>query len=134
MPDSGHGVSITFSSGFHGEITNVTHNGIQRAALETTNSATATARTYIPADLIDWGSVSVDLLFDPNDTPPISGAAENVTITFPVPSGSTNGATVVFSGFMTDFTYTVPAAQQEGIMTASSTIKATGTATWTDAS
>ena len=132
MPDSGHGVSITFQSGFFGEITNVSHSGISRQPLETTNSSVATYRTFIPADLVDYGSLSVDLLFDPNDTPPITNAAENVTITFPTPSGGSAGATLVFSGFLTEFTYTVPAAQEEGIMTASATIKATGSPTWTD--
>lgn len=134
MPDSGHGVSITFSSGFMAAITNVSHSGISRAALETTSSATTTYKTFIPADLIDYGSTQVDLEFNPNDTPPISGAAETITITFPVPSGSTNGATLAFSGFMTEFQFTVPAAQDEGIMTATATLKATGAPTWVDAS
>lgn len=133
MANSGHGVTITFSSGFMAEITNVNHSGISRAPLEITHSG-STVKTFMPADLIDNGEVVVALLFNPNSEPPIASAAESTTITFPVPAGSTNGATIAGSMFMTGFTYTVPAAQEEAIMTATATLKAAGALTWTDAS
>jgi hypothetical protein len=84
--------------------------------------------------VIDYGQLDVEYSFNPNDTPPIGGSAENVTITFPIPSGSTNGATLVISSFMINSTFTVPAGRNEGIMTAASTLKLTGPPTWTDAS
>ena len=52
-PQQGHGVAITFSSGFMAWITDVSFSGMRREALETTNSATTSARTFIPEKLVN---------------------------------------------------------------------------------
>lgn len=132
MADSGFGVAITFSSSFCAAITNVKWSGMSRKAIDTTNSATsAGAATFIPSDIEDYGELQVELLFNPNDTPPVASAAETVTVTFPVPSGSTNGATWAATGFLTNFECDVPIDDR---MTATATIKFSGVVTFTDAS
>jgi hypothetical protein len=130
MADSGFGVAITFSSSFCAQITNVEWSGISRKAIDTTNSATTNgAATFIPSDIEDYGELKVDLQFNPNDAPPISGAAETVTVTFPTPAGGSTPATWAASGFLTDFQVGVPI---DDVMTATATIKFSAIVTFTD--
>mgnify|MGYP003670802451 CR=1 FL=1 len=63
-PQQGHGVAITFSSGFLAYISSVAVSGINRAALETTNSSTTTARTFIPEKLANYGEIRVSLMLN----------------------------------------------------------------------
>ncbi len=129
--DVGTGVTITFQSGFFAEITDVRVSGYHRDAIETTHATSTNGwRTFIPSDLTDVGQIEVDLNFNADDTPPIDQVAEDVTLTFPIPSGSTTGATFKASGFMTDFEIGVPIDDR---MTASATIKYTAAPTWVDA-
>lgn len=123
--DSGHGTTLTFESGFHAMITNISHSGVTRAALPTSHSSTSGGMTFIPADLIDSGELNVDILFDLAAAPPVDQAAETCTITLP------NGGTIAGSAFMTSFRFTIPTAQDEGIMTANTTLKYSGNITWT---
>ena len=130
MADSGFGVSISFSSTFCAAITNVEWSGISRKAIDTTHSATSGgSKTFIPSDIEDYGELKVDLLFNPNDAPPITGAAETVTVTFPMPAGGMSAATWAASGFLTDFQVGVPI---DDVMTATATIKFSGIVTFTD--
>ncbi len=132
MADSGFGQSITFASGFFAEILSIQWSGISRDAIATTSSGTSGgSATFIPSDIEDYGEVQVELLFDPDDTPPIASAAESVTVTWPIPAGLTNGATWAFSGFMTSFEVNSPIDDR---MTATATIKVSGIITFTDAS
>lgn len=129
-PDIGTGATISFgSSGFSAHITNVDHSGISRAVVETSHLGTTTARTFVPGDLYDGGTVALEMNFDSNDQPPITSTAETITITFPIKPGGSTGATAQFSGFVQDWSYTVPL---EDKMTATATIKVTGAITWTD--
>lgn len=129
MADAGTGVTITFSSGFCAEIRNVDPPRMNRPALETTHSTTSGGkRTFIPSDLTDMGEASVDLLFNPSTDPPIDAVAETVTITYPIPSGGMTAATWAFSGFMTDYSPSVP---YDDIMTATATLKVSGDVTVT---
>lgn len=122
--DVGTGTTIGFgTSSFTAEITNVGLDGITRPSIDTSHMS-STERTFIPGDLVDHGSVQVDINFDPDDQPPIAGAAETVTITFP------SGATLVGSAFCTDWSAAVPLEEK---MTASFTLKWADEPTWTDA-
>lgn len=130
MADSGFGVTITFSSTFLASITNVEWSGISRKAIATTHAGTsAGAATFLPSDIEDYGELKVDLLFNPNDAPPITGAAETVTVTFPIPAGGNTACTWAASGFLTDFQVGVPI---DDVMTATATIKFSGVVTFTD--
>jgi len=130
MADSGFGVTITFATSFCAAITNVEWSGMSRKAIDTTHSGTSGgARTFIPSDIEDYGELKVDLLFNPNDAPPITGAAETVTVTFPIPAGGNTAGTWAASGFLTDFQCGIPI---DDVMTATATIKFSGVVTFTD--
>ncbi len=129
MADVGFGHSITFQTGFFAciRVTNIT--GITRESIDTSCSNTSGGHmTFMPSDLHDFGSLEIEMLFDPEEKPPIDQAAESVTLTFPIKSGDTNPATWAFSGFMTDFSGAVP---YNDVMTASATIKVSGDITVT---
>lgn len=130
-PMQGHGVAITFSTGFFAWITDVNPASMRREALETTNSATTTARTFTPEKLVNYGDLRVTMQFDASKDPPIEGAAESITITFPMAAGATTAANWTGTGFMTAYEPTVPI---NGIMTATATIKWTGAVTTNAAS
>ena len=130
-PQQGHGVAITFSSGFFAWITDVNPASMRREALETTNSSTTVARTFTPEKLVNYGDLRVTMQFDASKDPPIEGAAESITITFPMASGATTAANWTGTGFMTAYEPTVPI---NGIMTATATIKWTGAVTTNAAS
>lgn len=127
-PQQGQGVAITFSSGFMAWITDLSVSGIRREALETTNSATTTSRTFIPEKLVNYGELRVSLQLKTSADPPIEGAAETITITWPMETGGTTAPTWSGTGFMTSYEATAPI---NGIMTATATIKFTGLITFT---
>jgi hypothetical protein len=127
-PQQGQGVAITFASGFMAWITDVSVTGISRAPLETTNSATTVSRTFIPEKLVNYGELRVSLQLKTSADPPIEGAAETVTITWPMETGGTTAPTWSGTGFMTGYEAT---GSINGIMTATATLKITGTLTFT---
>ncbi len=129
-PYVGFGVSVTFSSGFLAFITNIDWDGISRTVIDTSNNSLTTPfwRTFIPGKLVDPGSVSVELLFDPNAVPTITAAAESIVVTFPKFTGETTAPTWAASGFMSDFKLSAP---MDGAMTASATLKFSGAITFT---
>lgn len=120
-PDVGTGTSIAFATSFLANLTNVNWSGISRPAVDTTHMGTTPARTFMPGDLYDPGSLSVEMQFDTDASPPITGAAETVTVTFP------DAETWSASGFLTEFAFT---AATEEVMTATATVKFTGTVTF----
>lgn len=102
----GFGLAITFNSGFCAKIINVDDGETERKPLETTNDATTTTNshayaTFIPSKIIQPGELKVTLLFQPNTAPPITAAAETITITLPIPIGGNSAATLSGSGFLT---------------------------------
>lgn len=134
MADGGYGVSIAFgTSSFTADIIETPEfEEFTRTAIETTDhNVTNGYRTFIPGDLLDPGGFNWQINFDPDTQPPISAAAETITITFPVPSGSSNGATFACTGFLTSWRPIMPIDDR---MTASINVKFSGEPTWTDAS
>lgn len=130
-PQQGHGLSITFESGFCAWIIDFQAPKLKRAALETTNNTTTTARTYRPEQLYDGGEMQVTLQFNAATTPPITSAAGNFTITFPMASGASVASNWTGSGFLTGYDASVP---MNAIMTVNATIKITGAVTFNAAS
>ena len=129
-PQQGHGTSITWETGFNAWIIDLQAPKLKRAALETTNNATTSARTFRPEQLYDAGEMSVTLQFNAQTAPPISSAAGACVITFPMPSGGATAANWTGSGFLTGFD---PAIPMNGIMTVNVTIKWTGAITFNPA-
>lgn len=122
MADSGFGTTITFSTGYFAEIISVDGPDLSREAIDTTHMGTTSGRmTYIPSDLIDGGTLSVEMAYVPATAPPISSAAETVTVTYP------DSSTCSFSGFLTSFSPSIPIDDR---MTASAEIKVSGDVTY----
>jgi len=136
--DLGTGTTITFgTSGFSAEITNISHDGINREIIETSHLGTSPAganeigsKTFLAGDLSDPGELTLEGHFDGDDIPPVEGAPETVTVTFPLGSGETTPTTWQFSGQMTGFSYNVPL---EDKITFTATVKAVGPVTRTAA-
>lgn len=122
-PDLGHGTAISFQSGLLARLLSVSWGSIVRAAVETTVLDTSGGKTFIPGDNYDPGELTVEMQFDTDAAwvTPLTAAAETVTITWP------DAETASFSGFMTGFE--ISNVTNEGVMTATATIKATGTIT-----
>ena len=130
LPDSFQGGSITFDSGFFAQITNISWSAITRESFATSHAGTtagfaAGGKTYAPADLHDPGELSVDLLFEAQQDPPIDNAAETVTLTF------NGGTTWAASGFMTSYEFTGASGEGADLMTATAVIKFSGAITIT---
>ena len=129
MSDLGTGTTIVFgTSGFTAEILSLGSGGVSRDSYDTTDMATTGSMTKSPKKLVDEGTIDIEFAFDPNLQPPISGPTETVTITFPVPAGGSTGATLIGSGFITDFSWS---AELEERMTASATLTWADTPAWT---
>lgn len=132
MADTGFGASITFQTGFFAKFRVIEELGSTREAIETTHNASTNGwATFIPSDIKKMKRCRVQMLFNPDATPPIDQAAETITITFPVPAGSSNGATLQCSGFMTDAGARIP---YDDLMTQDVELQLSGEPTWTDAS
>jgi hypothetical protein len=100
MPDVGNGATIAFgTSSFTAGFTMIGGTEQERAKLEITVLATTGKKLFMPDDLYDPGGFDLEFFFDPNEQPPISGAIETVTITFPIPSGGMTGATLAGTAF-----------------------------------
>jgi len=135
MADTGTGTTIAFgTSSYSTEILSISGNDITREDIDVTHMGSTNYREFIPGDLVDGGTIEMEILLDPDDQPPIAGAAETITITFPIPSGSSNGATLAFTGYINAWSWTAPL---EETMSGTITIKIDGKGTepnWTDAS
>ena len=135
VPDDGLGATLTLGTSTWDTaavITSITPDAITREALDTTHLGTTTAKTFIPSDLRDNGGFSIEFIADAATSTPPMAAAETVTITYPPPSGSTNGATIAGSAFCTE--YTPLSAAPGELMKGSAKWKWASTITFTAAS
>jgi hypothetical protein len=131
--DEGHGATLTL--GTHtwdtaALIKSISFDAIARQALETTHLATANGRTFMPEDLPDYGSLTVEFYHIDAIAPPYA-AAETVTVTYPIGTGQSAGATIACSGFLTEYTPGSPAVGE--IMMGTAKWKLTGPMTFTAA-
>ncbi len=132
MADTGNSATIVFgTSGFSADYEMIGGIEATRPSIPTSHLGTQTNETFMPGDLVDNGEIECEFQFNPNTQPPISGAAETVTVTFPVPSGLSNGATAAFSAFVRR--WKSADLQNNEKMMASVTLKVSGAVTWTDA-
>ena len=131
--DVGTGTTIAFgTSSFTAELLSLNGNDISREDIDVTHMGSTVYREFQPSDLVDGGTIDMELAFDPDEQPPVLAVAETITITFP--SSLANGATFVFTGYVNSWSWADPL---EDKMTASCTIKVDGKGTapaWTDAS
>lgn len=139
-PDQATSIAITFgTSGFTAQIIDSNISGFQRGDVDTTHSGTtpvsgtdAVIRTYKPSDIVEGGDLNLTIHFLPDDTIPLYGAAETITITFPTNVGESTGATWVFSGYIKAYNPTMNPLD-DSTMQASVTVKIAGEITITPA-
>ena len=138
MADIGNGTTIVFNTAsdddFLAELLTVTGPSQSRASIATSNMATTSDMTFMPDDLVDNGTIAITYAYDSNDVltkdAPISEGAQTITITEPIPEGLTGGATLAFSGFVTDVDIERALGEK---MIGSATIKISGAITRVDA-
>lgn len=120
--DTGFGTTVTFgTSAITLLIRDVGGPNESRKEIDTSHAATSGGyRTFIPEDLVDGGTVTVDSLYDEAVDIPIDAAAETITVTDP------GASTVSFSGFCTDVGVARP---YDDVMTRTVTIKVAGAIT-----
>lgn len=100
MPDTGNSATVTFgTTGFTARYTGIgqteqTIPDINKSALATTEF-----EEYMPGDLTEPGEFECEFQYDPNLRPSV-GTVETITITYPVPAGLTNGATMSGTGYI----------------------------------
>ena len=124
MAENATGTTVTFSSGFFAEILSITGPGGTRVSLSTSHMGTVVAHTFTPGDLVDWGSVTLEIQFEPTEDPPIDNAAETMSINWPDSAASVWS----FSAFMTGFE---PTATLEEIIKGNAEVKVTADLTVT---
>ncbi len=128
------GTSVTFgTSTFPMELKSVSVDGIEREALETTHMGSTNFREFIPGKLVNAGELTVTIFGDANTTPPISAAAETVTLTVGLVGSQTTGATLIGTAFVTAYNFS---GDLESTWEQEVTIKWDGKTgpTWTDGS
>ena len=132
MPaDIGTNATVTFAnSSFNMFITDISWDGITRPAIQTTYLGTSGAHTFMPGDLYDAGSMTLQCQWDINKAIPYGSTAETITFAPPVAPGYMTAGSWVAVGFITDAGVQVPL---EDMMTATVTIKFTGTIATTSA-
>lgn len=114
--DVSTGLTVAFgTSSFSGEVIGLAIDGITRVSVPTSHMATAAPgagtfanMTFIPGDLSDGGSVTIEYHFNPETTPPIDAVAETMTLTWPLAAGDGTPANWAASGFFTDIGIAAP--------------------------
>ena len=132
MPaDLGTGATVTFAnSSFNMNVTDISIDGITRPAIKTSHLGTTTADTFVPGDLYDAGSITLQCQWDINKAIPYGSTAETITFAPPVAPGFMTAGSWVVVGFVTDAGIQIP---HEDLMTATVTLKITGTIATTSA-
>lgn len=133
---TGHGATIgsTLWSGWDTSpalLTSIGGASFTREALDTTHlniTATGTPSyvygTMIPGDIVRGGTIELEGFYQPElPPPPVGGASETWTITYPAPGTST----LAFAGFLT--AWTGGTAQSDQVMRFTATLQIAGAVT-----
>ena len=125
MPaDVGTATTIAFAtSAFTAEVKSLNGSDVTREDIDVSHMGSGNYMEFQPAELADGGSIEMEIHFDPDEIPPILAVPEQITITFPTPSGGLGGATLVFTGYVNAWSWEAPL---EEVMTAEITIKVDG--------
>ena len=118
------------TSGFSMNVDSIEWSGATREAINTSHMGTSSSHTFVPADLVDQGEITLNVHYDPDVTPPQNGDAETLTITWPLQTGDATSAKWSASVFLVDFGFS---AAKEDKATASVKVKVTGNVTITAA-
>ena len=121
MPCTGHGTTATFaSSSFTANLLDITPHSYERASIETSHMGTTAAHTFCEDSLYDAGTMEMTIEYEGTTAPPISSAAETITMDI---AGIGVNNKVVVSGFLVGYSPSVPRGDR---MTATLSWKLTG--------
>jgi hypothetical protein len=125
--DVGTGTTVAFgtSTTFDAHVTGLSINGEEMAVIDISHMGTTGTRAKMLGDLKENVTVDVDMHYDPSETIP-TGVGQTITITFPIYSGQTNGATLAGTGVIVSHSGSIPL---EDKMTGSYKIQFTGAVT-----
>lgn len=122
-PDTGTGATVAFATtSFAAQILDIAAPNESRPDVDTTH-LNSTARTSMPGDLVDPGTMTLEVAFNPDSAVPINQPAENITITWDLRSGDSTASSWQFTGYVTESSPAVPLEER---MTATITIRVTG--------
>lgn len=124
MADTGNSSTIAFgSSSFSANVYLIGATEQTREPLEDTHLGVTGEKTYIADDLIEPGQFELEFEWDQSfgTFPPISAAAETITITYPLKSGEGTAATLAGTGFL--ISSSGPSVENGTIMRGSATVK-----------
>ncbi len=134
MADTGTGTTVAFgTSSYSVNITNLSIDGEEVEVFDVSHFGTTGYKEKIFSSLSEPPQFTCDVLYDPDEPAPVSGAVETITITFPVPAGSSNGATLAGTGKIISTGADIP---HDGVMTGQYVVQYDGQTgpTFTDAS
>lgn len=99
--DIGTGSTFTLSSTtlFVPKVRSIKLSPETVAAIDVTNMGTTGYREMIQSDLKTPGQVTLDCDYNPSLASPLGNAAQTGTLTLPIPSGGSAGATLAGTGF-----------------------------------
>jgi len=98
--DTGNGATLVFGiTGFTANYNRIGGSEQEVPDINDSHLQTTGFETKRPGDLTDAGEVEAELQYD-SDTPPPLKTVEIATITYPVPEGLSNGATLAGTGFI----------------------------------
>ncbi len=103
----GTGTTISFgTTSFVAELLSISGPSASRESIDMSHMGTTKAKVFTPADLVDWGEVTMEIAHAPGAAVhvPIEEAAEEITITY-ADSGS---STLVFTGHVTGYDPGIP--------------------------
>ncbi len=103
-----------------------THSGSPAVTSAQGTAASVGYKEFIDG-MIDAGTVSCEVNFDPNQEPLITQAKGSLVITAPIATGDTSGATFTVDAVVTKYSPKYPV---DGKMTAGVTFKLSGKPTW----
>jgi hypothetical protein len=100
-PDTGNTATIVFgTSAFTAKYHEIGASEQEVPKIKDSHLGTTVKETCQPGDLYDPGEVDCEFQYVAGVNPPIGGAPETVTITYPVPTGKTTGATLAGTAFI----------------------------------
>ena len=104
----GFGTTVTVPGITIAKVLEISIDGDEQKAIDQTHMLSADGQMeFDPSVLGNPGTASLSILFNPDEVPS-KGVKGAVTITWPVPTGKTNGATWGCQGFITKYTCTGP--------------------------
>lgn len=133
-----HGLTVAFGTTSYAPIIrSIGWSGLERGAVDNSHvgltdhdSGISAFMEWIPRGWIDGGEIQFEIIWGHDKEPPISKAAETITITF-VGTGTVGQGSLAFSGFVTGFT--MDGTDEDGYV-GTVTVKIAGGYTWTDPS